>query len=309
MLRDEESFVYLNVLHAIGGLANSDRARVFDHLLAAFSADLNNISPILSLRHRGMVGEALAVVLRRAGDAAPPLVPRLVSACLRVVRTRPTAAQSSAVESKVNLLTMRISKDDDICTANNNNANNDNDDVVVDDDDDDEDNAASRRRRRQNAVAAEAKVEAKIEASRRLTDFAALSADAILLRQSAVSLLAESMAAAGWSAARHLADVLDVAIGILTMEAHQLQSARASRRSAAFLLRYTLAGLHDKIFVMDDGDHLEAAYRVLKLACRDRDEVVAFHSEAGIAILEEIMISLLTPEQPTNPFSCKITIL
>ena len=44
---------------------------------------------------------------------------------------------------------------------------------------------------------------------------AALAADEVILRQSAVALLAEAVTAAGAGAYRYLNDVLDVAVGVL----------------------------------------------------------------------------------------------
>jgi len=58
----------------------------------------------------------------------------------------------------------------------------------------------------------------------------ALSADAILLRQSALSVLGDAVTAAGWSCIPLLTDVLNIAIGILFMEIQSRQEDRAARR-------------------------------------------------------------------------------
>jgi len=91
LLTDTESFVYLSVMHAIGGLLDQDRPRFYPVLLAYF-ADAQ--SP---LALRAKVGEALVYAIRRAGTAAPRYVPEVMAVALRTVRgTAPSASLSGS---------------------------------------------------------------------------------------------------------------------------------------------------------------------------------------------------------------------
>lgn len=223
LLQDEDSYVYLCVLTTISKLADLPRSRgtVFKALLEAFSdghdgtrrdthngRNLGSRSSshekdgaeegslhLLSYRHRSLVGEALATVLRRAGDAAGPLVPLLVPTCIRVARVRPSSEDTRLVENQVNLRTMKMDRRED--------------DATLEDDSSTHDQAA-------------------------LDDTlsAALASDRALLRQSAMSLLAEAVVCAGWGAPKYLVDILDIAAGVLSMEgvAHRTQTSSSIRR-------------------------------------------------------------------------------
>lgn len=227
LLQDSDSYVYLCALTAICKLADlpNSRSRVFRALLEAFSdssegpraagceenresvsnsgdkdrAVEKSAHVLLSPRHRSLVGEALATVMRRAGDAAPSLVPLLVPSCIRVARMRPSAEDSVLVESLVNLRAMTMAKSAD--------------DMMSGDDSE-----------------SEGRVRGKAPAVDTLS--AALAGDRALLRQSAMSLLAEAVVCAGWSASNYLIDILDIAAGVLSMEgvAHSTQISSSIRR-------------------------------------------------------------------------------
>jgi Required for nuclear transport of RNA pol II C-terminus 1 len=226
LLQDSDSYVYLCALTAISKLADlpNSRGAVFRALLDAFSnsneessftGDGENLGSgssssgkdrvveetahvLLSPRHRALVGEALATVLRRAGDAAPSLVPLLVPSCIRVARARPSAEDSRLVESLVNLRAMTMTRSADDATS--------------------EDGGEIKSSTRDKPVG---------DAS-----LAALAGDRALLRQSAMSLLAEAVVCAGWSASKYLIDILDIAAGVLSMEgvAHTTQTSSSVRR-------------------------------------------------------------------------------
>jgi Required for nuclear transport of RNA pol II C-terminus 1 len=227
LLQDSDSYVYLCALTAISKLADLPNSRdtVFQALLEAFSdsnegpsasGDGENLRSgssssakdravqgtahiLLSPRHRSLVGEALAAVLRRAGDAAPSLVPLLVPSCIRVARARPSAEDSQLVESLVNLRTMTMARSADDATP--------------------EDEG-------------ETKGSTRDEAPVGCALLAALAGDRALLRQSAMSLLAEAVVCAGWSASKYLVDILDIAAGVLSLEgsAHSTQTSSSIRR-------------------------------------------------------------------------------
>lgn len=60
------------------------------------------------------------------------------------------------------------------------------------------------------------------------------------------------------------------------------------------MLKYTLQGLDSKIFqIADAGNHLKDIYRILKVASRDVDKVIAFQAETGLYVLDNLMRSQL----------------
>lgn len=203
MLNDSDSFVYLHVLQVLTRLADFNRQNVFDALLCAFQSDLNgNTEDSTSLpeRRRSLIGEALSSILRRSGDIAPKFVPFIVVACIKIIKKRLNDKDDNRIEELIDLRSMKI-------TPVHNNTIENEDDFI-----------AKRKNERKNE-----KNEKKIIK-------AALSADNVLLRQSAVSLLAEAISTAGWSAANYMLDTLDIAVGILTFETKSTQTNRSIRR-------------------------------------------------------------------------------
>ena len=213
LLVDQESFVYLSALQVLRELAQHHPASVFAALLSSFVADetsahnLISLSfPVLPQSRRAMVGEALVLVLgqaRRANHERPAFhiqivqqLPVLVNACLKIARQRSSAAGAAAVNQNVDLSKMRIT--DETVTST-------------------QLSAASPQSGMSESEAAALRATAE-------------AADEVILRQSAVSLLAEAVQTAGGAAHRFLHDVLDVAVGVLSMESAYTQSTRAARR-------------------------------------------------------------------------------
>ena len=206
---DTDSFVYLHVLRAISTLADLSRMKVFSALLSAFSGgdDEGAKGPafVSSVRYRALLGESLAAIIRRAGPAAVPLVPSLVAACVKMARTRLSREDALLVDAAVDLNTMRVTT------------------PIVD-----------HRGDEINGVESSPSLVAK-EVDKVDREAAAGAADRAILRQSALSLLAEAVVCAGWSASAHstrLLDVLDIATGVLSMEKESSQIAVATRRYA-----------------------------------------------------------------------------
>ena len=196
------------MLSAISTLADLSRKKVFSVLLSAFAGDDDDAAAkssgfVSSVRYRALLGESLAVVMRRAGPAAVPLVPGLVAACVKMARTRMSREDALLVDAAVNLSTMRV------VTA---------------------------------PIAGHHGEE--VEGVESLVDnvdreAAAGAADRAILRQSALSLLAEAVVCAGWSASlqsTRLFDIIDIATGVLSMETDSSQIAVATRRYAMLFL-------------------------------------------------------------------------
>lgn len=124
-------------------------------------------------------------------------------------------------------------------------------------------------------------------------DHMSIVSDSILLRQSAIALLSDSVGILGWSAQKYLTDVIEIAVDILKVEYKRLQTNRIMRRSASFLLRSLLIGLDDRIFLIDNGSHLSNIYSSLKMFAHDKDEVVKHHIEVGISFIDKMVRSQL----------------
>lgn len=123
---------------------------------------------------------------------------------------------------------------------------------------------------------------------------AVLTAESVLLRQSALSLLAEAMAHSGYDAERHLMEVIDVARSVLLVEYRQNQSNAAMRRSAIFLVKHIVTKLNHRLFSLQHaGYHLKAIYTCLKLTRNDRDQVVKFQADNCIEYFNELVLAQL----------------
>lgn len=113
-------------------------------------------------------------------------------------------------------------------------------------------------------------------------------ADEVLLRQSAISVLAAAVSSSGWHSRCYLHDCIDVAIGILQLESASDYEAITSRRSAAIVLKCCIDKLRN-ILLQDaikiSSTTLRDIYRVVKSLAWDCDSVVI---SIGSTILKKI---------------------
>jgi Required for nuclear transport of RNA pol II C-terminus 1 len=246
LLADSDSYVYLSALTALSRLADlpSMRGRVFQYLLKAFSCGppgqamtsekdhthtietsrceeerSEGQSVCVSTRHRALLGEALGTLLRRAGDAAPPLVPHLVAVCVRVARTPLSKEEESSLEGFADLRTMTLIRP--ITDANSTSSN----EVT------DPTSSLNKKKEEQESAVKEEQRQQQQQAA---TAAAAVAGDSVFLRQSALSLLADAVVCSGWGASKYLIDIVDVATGVLAMEGKKFstQASSSSRRYA-----------------------------------------------------------------------------
>ena len=256
LLADSDSYVYLSALTALSRLADVPlmRGRVFKDLLHAFSCQPKGQSMILergsthtadtsqydeelsegysvcvSTRHRALIGEALGILLRRAGDAAPPLVPSLVAVCVRVARTRLSKEEEASLEGFADLRTMtliRPVKDDKTITP-----------MALKDDNGIKPASSVTDEKDEGEGVENAQVQQRHQAA---SATAAAAGDSVFLRQSALSLLADAVVCSGWGASKYLVDIVDIATGVLAME-----GIKFSTQASSSARRYTPTHQHD----------------------------------------------------------------
>lgn len=329
-LSDQESFVYLNALSAIRQLSEVSPKVVFDALLKIFAGEeqgqvVSTASiPTLPEARRAMVGEALVMLLHRAESlrtARPAfrmqvveLLPTLVSVCLAMARQRASSVGAASIESVVNLQTMRIT------AAVQDDTTNPADSLLLTDE--------------SHNATQEGIVTSRPPVPRAQLEQAIAAADADILRQSAVSLLAEALALAGAASYRYLDDVLDLALGILSVEQGHGESARAARRYYLFVVqayysRCTLFSPHAFSFIRaaaylssraitllcesigaDDVllgrksrtyDSFQSTYETLqRCALHDTDEVVKFHASRGLFELQDMYAELFSVREDSS---------
>ena len=301
MLQDPESFVYLNVVHAIGRLIDHHRDNLFKKFLNYYSVGVVSHAPLskethsptsgeyqLSLRHRAILSEAICCALRRADQLAHKYIPQVVAVCIRICRRR-TNLQSS------------------LQLANTNDCE---DGRLID---------VDLTRMRVSVIEAQPHGDDEGDLSDKALRDVCVSADEVLFRQSAFSLLAEATGMAGLTVGHYLMDVVDVAVGALKHETADINNnykyikdVIPVRRSASFLLRYIVTGLEKGDYsITDMGSQMKVIYRALKIAARDNDDIVKFHAESGLSTFDSVMRSqlTLTEEQLTGENLPKIRVI
>ena len=259
-MKDTESFVYLNVIHAIGRLADMNRAELVPILLNEYTGE-QSCNRHRSAHERAVLSEALMMIIRRAGETAHLYVSDYIRACIKVFRRESKVLRDA--EDKHN----DCSENDELSTHH-------------------------------------------------------------LLRQSSISLLAETCAMAGWSAGKLLPQVLDIAQGILQLENPAISSAKhqkyrenlhcfdskygvhTSRRAAAYLIRYILNAIKQKLCIdllyevdeylpkirtiLDTVSSYESRKILADGELKDifEDKVVLFHCRRALGVLDDIVPQL-----------------
>jgi hypothetical protein len=260
LLQSEESFVYMNIILVIRELANHQLKLVIVTLVSIFAGNggsegntstndssLGNLKALPKER-RVMASETLVQILGsvRNGKSSFParhqqtvqMLPVLVQVCLKLARDRPLfkeGADSGAFLDKyINLQSMRVTAGDSS-------------ELEVLGSEELKQNQSSALRLEQSLLSLQAMPQSSSQeltappteaAAARAAEAAALTAaaslaDAVILRQAAVSLLCEAVATAGAAAAAaqgYLGDIVDVALAVLSLEQQADQASRAARR-------------------------------------------------------------------------------
>lgn len=257
LLSDQESFVYLNALVALRQLSECSPKIVFKALLEVFAGSeehqqqklkdqpasiktkvvdvSSGAVPTLPQARRAMVGEALVMLLQRAlalKNSRPvfrlqiiELLPTLVQVCLVIAQRRFSSIDAAVLDAAVDLQAMRITarQAEDQTVESHVSSK-----MITNYTSDDKSTSITANADANNNHTA--LVEAGPQVSTSELERAIATADADILRQSAVSLLAEALVLAGPASYRYLDDVMDLALGVLNLEQGHGQSVRAARR-------------------------------------------------------------------------------
>ena len=280
-LADDESFVFLHALKAISVLASQDKAGVTAVLLSLFAAEAGHSGAdditrelgvcLLDMRRRALMGDALSLVVRRHRETIGPLLPSIVAGCIKMLRAVPvpSAEEAARLDEAFDLRTLRTVKEKNDKSRGNN----------------DEKNGGNGDEERGGCG---------IDQTDPLVE-------AVLLRQSAMTLLADAVTASGWGASKYLLDVVDIATHVVSVERLRRGGTNDSmRRSAAFLLRQVVSGLQQRLlYVHDAGFYLKKIYATLKVIANDSDKVVKFQAEEALAQLKDMVVNELKP--PLSP--------
>lgn len=239
---DTDSFVYLNALHGLGRLADLHRAFVFQSLLRCFESASSNDSgtsngttdvnptstasrglaspcstsrsnilnapaePVFttirswrpSVRNQIVLSEAVTLILRRSGELGPKYSPGVVRICVLMSKTL-TRSRAGRLGQTTHLRP---------CNA-----------PTV--------NLLTMKISR--PVVEEESVDN--EEANHYTASLVEESEKSILRQCILSLLAEALVMAGWTANQYLADIVDICTSILLLETDtELQVTRAARR-------------------------------------------------------------------------------
>lgn len=301
LLDDTDSYIYLNCLLMLKQLALfcfqyshiylEEKSNPNLHcLLHRLIADYSGVQPAIPTCRRAMFGELLLLVVRlvrrsqQTPQAAPlsslltvrAVLPSLKAACMKLARQRLSDEQRKLVDNHSSHDSLQVEL------------------------------------RRTMTVRVPLSEECSRESNRKTSSTPDQqpppsyvselleSSDCVVLRQSALSLLAELMlllraeplpfssSSSTPSASSHsvlsLSEVLDIAHGVLRMDTSSAQSAVACRRSAAFLLGCLVMDMGESLLSPSPGSggELLEAYRALKLAAQDKDSIVKLHAETAL---------------------------
>lgn len=115
-------------------------------------------------------------------------------------------------------------------------------------------------------------------------------------RASCLSNLAEVCQLLRWSLGRFSQDVVDLGVGVLSMETGPSEEATLARRGAAFLLGRLLRGAGGDVLRVVPAAELRVIFRALKRAAEgDSDEITRSHAKDGLGCLDVAIRAQLFP--------------
>ena len=200
LLEDSDSFVYLSVIHTIRTLLQLRSKTLLTLLMSLFASNetwakydmigLNYQTSNLT-RRRVLLAESLMFGIRRLGDLVPFYADEILAGCLRVIRAENRLFLPVKTHVSNWDMNKMILKEDCVAPSNSSSVCANPNAKVADD---------------------------------------ALQVDSILLRQSAISLIAEVVARSGYGSSRYIEDIIQLAADVLTVEHSSHNMAIAMRR-------------------------------------------------------------------------------
>jgi hypothetical protein len=217
LLEDTDSFVYLSVVHTLRTLLDMNHKHGIAILMKLFESsdawakycEFTPTSKVNIVRRRVLLGESLMFGVRRAGEMVPHYASEIIYGCLRVIRaenvkSRPVIGHVESWNVQKMSITEHVEEEPS--------------------------DAASRASSERVGGNAAANANANASAKDADADAAASQVDSILLRQSAISLMAEVVATAGYGSSRYLEEVVQLASDVLAVEHSSANAAIAMRR-------------------------------------------------------------------------------
>ena len=211
-LEDNDSFVYLSVIHTLRTLLDLNRTHIISTLMKLFESEdawkkyahkeiMTVISTENILRRRVLLGESLMFGIKRVGELVPYYASDIIRGCLSVIRNenrkmRPVDTEVLNWDMKKMAITEGTPSEAK-------------DGQTVD----------SKHSSKKSKMKSEPN--SSVEAGK---------VDSVLLRQSALSLMAEVVATAGYGASRYLEEIIRLAADVLAVEHSSANAAIAMRR-------------------------------------------------------------------------------
>lgn len=212
-LEDSDSFVYLSVIHTLRTLLDLNRKHIISALMRLFESEdawkkyahkeiTMNPTTENILRRRVLLGESLMFGIKRAGELVPYYASDIISGCLSVIRTENTKMRPVDT-NVVNWDMKKMTLAEEIPVEAN------------------EDLSAESKRSSKKSSKKKSKPDSSAEAR---------NVDSVLLRQSALSLMAEVVASAGYGSSRYLEDIIRLASDVIAVEHSSANASVAMRR-------------------------------------------------------------------------------
>lgn len=203
MLEDNDSFVYLSAVHTLRAMFDHSSGYLIVHLMqlfensdswAKYDHSTRQSTVVVNItRKRVLLAESIMFGVIRAGATIPLYAGEIINGCMRVIRAENSISRPVVLHiSKWDMqkMTLREEQQQDDTTS-----------------------LSLRRVKKQTDAGQEAE-----------------HVDSILLRQSALSLMAEVVSIAGYGSSRYLNEVIQLAVDVLSVEHSSANAAISMRR-------------------------------------------------------------------------------
>ncbi|CAN0240906.1 unnamed protein product [Pylaiella littoralis] len=304
MAGDGDSYVYLAAVQGLAALADALPGWCIPRLVGIFIAASGSSSdssdpltnaaagaapsaPGLSLSQRLKIGEAVLLSARRCGEAVPKYAHYYVNAFVVAARERSAPSDSSSGSGMGSSSSSRGGAlggggKGRVSTFTDGGGGDGGDIGGPDGDVDDE---GSRPLSSSSSPPPPPSPSPSLESKERC-----------YFRASCLSNLAEVCQLLRWSLGRFSQDVVDLGVGVLSMETGPSEEATLARRGASFLLGRLLRGAGGDVLRVVPAAELRVTFRALKRAAEgDRDNITRSHARDGLGCLDAAIRGQLFP--------------